>query len=105
MTLASHLADAPYTLVMSSGFFGFFAHCGVLEALETAGLAPRAVAGSSAGALIAGCWAAGVPAREIAAELCGLERAHFWDPRPGAGLLAGRLFRQRLDRLLPEIAA
>ena len=39
------------------------------------------------------------------AELCGLERAHFWDPRPGAGLLAGRLFRQRLDRLLPEIAA
>jgi NTE family protein len=30
-----------------------------------------------------------------------LRREHFWDPSPGAGLLRGRLFRERLDALLP----
>jgi NTE family protein len=33
-------------------------------------------------------------------ELERLERRDFWDPAFGAGLLRGRLFRERLDRLL-----
>jgi NTE family protein len=30
-----------------------------------------------------------------------LRREDFWDPRPGLGLLRGRLFRERLETLLP----
>lgn len=101
-TLREWLAAEPYTLAMSSGFFGFFAHAGVLRALEEEGLTPKAVAGSSAGALVTGSWAAGVSAETLTGELLGLERADFWDPRvPGLGLLRGRLFRERLERLLP----
>ncbi|MGZ3456827.1 MAG: patatin-like phospholipase family protein, partial [Polyangiales bacterium] len=91
----------PFSLAMSSGFFGFFAHCGVLEVLEEVGHLPRRVSGSSAGALVTGAWASGLAAPALANELLGLERAHFWDPRPGLGLLAGKLFRARLESILP----
>lgn len=101
-TLREWLLEEPFTLAMSSGFFGFFAHAGVLRAFEEEGIAPAAVAGSSAGALVTGTWAAGVNAAELAEELLGLERPDFWDPRvPGFGLLQGALFRQRLERMLP----
>ena len=87
---------------MSSGFFGFFAHTGVLRALEEADLVPDAVSGSSAGALVTGIWAAGVDAETLAQELLALERAHFWDPRlPLFGFLRGELFRRKLRSLLP----
>ena len=95
------LADRPFALALSSGFFGFYAHAGVAEALEEAGLMPARLSGSSAGALVAGLWAAGMPAAQVTAELVALERADFWDPRPGLGLLRGELFRRRLERLLP----
>lgn len=100
-TLREWLGRAPYGLGMSSGFFGFFAHCGVLTVLEEEGLSPSRVAGSSAGALVTGSWAAGISARALADELLGLERGDFWDPSPGLGLLRGRLFRQRLEAMLP----
>lgn len=100
-TLREWLADGPYALAMSSGFFGFFAHCGVLTVLEEEGLVPERVAGSSAGALVTGAWAAGIEAGDLAEELLRLKRDDFWDPTPGLGLLAGRLFRQRLEALLP----
>lgn len=100
-TLREWLAEDAFALGMSSGFFGFFAHCGVLEVLEGEGLLPRRVAGSSAGALVTGAWASGLSGAELADELLGLKRTDFWDPSPGAGLLRGRLFRRRLERLLP----
>ncbi len=100
-TLREWLLEEPFTLAMSSGFFGFFAHAGVLRAFEEEGIHPSAVAGSSAGALVTGSWAAGVSAGELADELLGLERPDFWDPKAGLGLLRGRLFRRRLERLLP----
>ena len=53
MTTTHHdwLAAAPYTLALGAGFFGFFAHTGVLRALEESGAArPRRVVGVSAGA-------------------------------------------------------
>lgn len=99
-TLAEHLAARPFALALSSGFFGFYAHTGMLLALEEAGLAPARLSGSSAGALVAGLWAAGVPARAMADELLALERADFWDPAPGLGLLRGDLFRRRVERLV-----
>lgn len=102
MTLKEWLREAPFSLAMSSGFFGFFAHTGVMTTLEDAGLLPARLTGSSAGALVAGAWASGLPAPELARELMQLERAHFWDPRPGFGVLRGRLFRERLESLLPR---
>ena len=95
------LAEKPFTLVMSSGFFGFFAHAGVVSVLEEEGLRPARIAGSSAGALVAGLWAAGISAARIREELLGLRREHFWDVRPGPGLLRGALFRGLLERVLP----
>ncbi len=101
-TLREWLAEGPFALAMSSGFFGFFAHAGVLCALEDAGLVPSRVSGSSAGALVAGGWAAGVDAPVMQRELFSLTRQDFWDPFPGLGVLRGRLFRERLLRLLPS---
>ncbi|MBX3270896.1 MAG: patatin-like phospholipase family protein [Sandaracinaceae bacterium] len=100
-TLREWLREEPFALGMSSGFFGFFAHTGVLGALEEEGLLPTRVAGSSAGALVTGLWAAGVSAAALGRELTRLERAEFWDPAPGAGLLRGELFRARLEALAP----
>lgn len=100
-TLGEWLSAEPFTLAMSSGFFGFFAHTGVLLALEERGLSPRRVTGSSAGALVGGLHAAGLDAERLREELLRLERAHFWDPGPGAGLLRGARFQAHLERLLP----
>ncbi|HEY8075248.1 MAG TPA: patatin-like phospholipase family protein [Labilithrix sp.] len=101
MNLRQYLAEAPFALAMSSGFFSFFAHTGFLSVLEEEGLVPARISGSSAGALVGGAWASGLSARELGRELCELERRDFWDPALGAGLLRGRLFRRRLESLLP----
>lgn len=100
-TLRQWLQQGPFTLALSSGFFGFFAHTGVLAVLEEEGVLPARASGSSAGALVGGAWAAGVSSAQLAEELRALERSHFWDPGLGMGLLRGRLFRERLQRLLP----
>jgi NTE family protein len=100
-TLREWLAEGPFTLGLSSGFFGFFAHAGVLSVLEEEGLLPDRVVGSSAGALAGGLWAAGLPAARLREELLALRREHFWDPRPGLGLLRGARFRARLEATLP----
>jgi NTE family protein len=101
-TLREWLAARPFTLAMSSGFFGFFAHAGFMSVLEEEGLLPARLCGSSAGALVAGLWAAGAPARRICGELIELRREHFWDVRPGLGLLRGSLFRARLESLIAD---
>lgn len=98
-TLADWLAQAPFGLAMSSGFFSFYAHTGMLSALVERGLRPVHVAGSSAGALVTAAWAAGLEPEELARVLFQLRRDDFWDPAPGAGLLAGK----KLDRLLRDV--
>jgi len=100
-TLREWLRERPFALGLSSGFFGFFAHTGVMTVLEDEGLLPARLAGSSAGALVSGAWAAGVSAIALRDELLALKREHFWDPAPGLGLLRGNLFRQKLGALLP----
>jgi NTE family protein len=101
LTRAQWLAREPFTLVLGAGFFGFFAHTGLLQALEAAGLHPRRVVGCSAGALAGGLWASGLPADDLAAELLCLRREEFWDPGlPLGGLLRGRKFNAKLRRLL-----
>lgn len=94
------MSEEPFALSMSSGFFGFYAHCGLLTALEEERLLPVRCSGSSAGALVAGVWASGVDCARIRGELLALERDHFWDPGLGAGLLRGARFRRQLERLL-----
>lgn len=99
-SLRDWLAEAPFALGMSSGFFGFFAHTGVLTALDEAGLKPCAASGSSAGALVTGLWASGLEPEAMTEQLFRLEKADFWDPAPGLGLLRGRRFRQLLEDML-----
>lgn len=99
-TLAEWLAEAPFGLTLSSGFFGFFAHCGMLSALETAGVVPSRITGSSAGALVGGTWASGVDASDLRDVLFALRRPDFWDPAPGLGLLRGQLFQTKLRQVL-----
>ena len=101
LRLSDWLVERPFALAMSSGFFSFFAHTGMLGALSDRGHAPSSVSGSSAGALVGGAWAAGVSADELAAQLAGLRRDDFWDPAFGAGLLAGKRFDALLRALLP----
>ncbi len=98
------LGAQPFALAMSSGFFSFFAHTGVLASLTRNALAPNLVAGSSAGALVGGAWAAGLDARALEERLVALRRDDFWDPSPGAGLLAGKKFDRILRDLLPTTA-
>lgn len=104
-TLADSLRGQPFELILSSGFFGFFAHTGVVAALEEAGLLPAAVGGSSAGALVAGLWGAGLRAAQMRDRLFQLRRQDFWDPDPLFGLGAARpglLRGARFDALLRE---
>lgn len=95
------LAERPFTLALGAGFFGFFAHTGLLLALEQAGLKPARITGVSAGALAGGLWASGLPATELAGELQALQRRDFWDPGlPLGGWLRGRKFLAKLHTLL-----
>jgi NTE family protein len=100
-TLREWLTSGPYTLGLSSGFFGFFAHAGVILVLEEEALPPAGLTGSSAGALVGGLFAAGLPASALCEELLALRRQDFWDPAPGLGLLRGARFRARLEAVLP----
>jgi NTE family protein len=99
MTLEQRLREAPFTLAMSSGFFGFFAHYGLTKALLEKGLKPQRVTGSSAGAILAASWAFDLPEHEIKSVLIELKRSHFWDPALGFGLLKG----ERLEAMMREI--
>lgn len=100
-TLRDWLSAGPFALALSSGFFGFFAHCGALSALEEEDLLPARLGGSSAGALVAAAWAAGLDSLRLASILLRLRRRDFWDPVPGPGLLRGRRFRDLLRAALP----
>ncbi len=100
-SLADWLTSHPFTLGMSSGFFGFFAHFGVVKALHENGIAPARFTGSSAGALVGACVAAGCALDTIEQRLLSLTKEDFWDPAPGLGLLAGRHFRNMLEDMLP----
>jgi NTE family protein len=86
---------------MSAGFFGFYAHAGVVDALHQTGIEPESVSGASAGALVGVLWAAGVEPAKMVEELSDLKREDFWDPRPGFGLLRGKLIDDKLRGMLP----
>lgn len=99
--LRDWLQAEPYTLTLGSGFFGFFGHFGVLKALLDAGLPPARLTGASSGALVAACFASGLPLAAIEQLLFSLKRADFWDPGWGRGLLRGDKFRAQMRLTFP----
>ncbi len=101
LSLREWLTQAPFGLTLSSGFFGFFAHCGVITALNENSIKPAELSGSSAGALVGGFWSSGLTPAEMQERLFTLDKADFWDPGFGIGLLRGRKFRELLSELLP----
>jgi len=100
-TLRDWLRAGPFTLAMSSGFFGFYAHAGFLSVLEEEGVLPARVCGSSAGALVAGLWAAGLSSAALRERLVALRREQFWDVGLGLGLLRGALFQSLIEAIVP----
>ena len=81
MVLKDWLTEQPFTLTMSSGFFSFFAHCGMLSVLEKEKLFPVKITGSSAGAMIGAFWASGCSAGVIKEN-----RTYFGLSPPGTGI-------------------
>lgn len=93
-------------LALGGGAARGWAHIGVLDVLVEAGYAPDVIAGTSIGAVVGGCFAAGkLPAlTEFAANLTkrrvvGLMDFHIG----GAGLIAGGRLKRLLERDLTDI--
>jgi len=101
MLLKNWLRTQPFSLALSSGFFGHFAHLGLLSALEDHDLRPHKISGSSAGALVAGLFASGMSIQNSLELFLKIERKHFWDPALGLGFLKGQLFKDLLLKHLP----
>ena len=97
-------------IVLSAGYFGFFAHAGFMRAVEELQIDYRAIAGSSAGAIVAALHASGVPATEIVERLTALRKNDFWDSTGATGIVralvnkgrgwSGLLKGERFERLL-----
>jgi len=100
-TLREWLKKDDFTLTMSSGFFGFYAHLGFLSVLEEENIIPNKITGSSAGALVGGIFASGLSTKEIKDFLFKLNKEAFWDPIGFGGLLRGDKFKILLDSLIP----
>lgn len=97
---ADFFGQNDFTLALSSGYFGFFAHIGFAKALDEVGLKPKSYCGSSAGALVSASLASGLPALEIEKIFTGIQRRDFWDPRPGFGFLKGEKFEKVLSQYI-----
>lgn len=91
------------TCVCSPGFFRFYSHIGALHALEEQDvLSPSHLAGSSAGALVAGFLAAGLPPKDMVAPVLSIQRKDMWDMGGMGGLLKGQLFHELIESNLPN---
>lgn len=103
LTPSAWLRQDAFTLCLSAGFFGFYAHAGVLLALAHRGLQPARLIGVSAGAIVAGLHAAGLDPTEIVERIRRVDHRDFWDPGwPLGGWLRGRALTRMLDRTLAQ---
>ena len=75
-----------YAMALSGGGARGAAHVGVLLALEEAGLPPGALAGTSAGAVVAGLYACGLGAERLRRLVEDIARGSAWSTRPFWGL-------------------
>ena len=77
-------------LALGGGAARGFAHIGVIQALEEAGLVPDLVTGTSAGSLVAALWAAGRSGNELAVLADQMDEYAFADwAYPTRGLIRG----------------
>lgn len=74
--------DAQSALVLSGGGARGIAHAGVVRALDSLGLEPDIVVGTSMGAVVAGLYASGLGGREVWEGLIGQRWSTLFDPRP-----------------------
>ncbi len=100
MTLSDWLKQDSFTLTLSSGYFSFFVHAGLVSALQEAGVKPIKITGCSAGAMVGAGWASGHSGEEMLDFFSSLDRNDFWDPSCGWGLLQGELFRDLIRQTL-----
>lgn len=111
----SRIESSPrVAIVLSAGYFGFFAHAGFMLAVEELGIDYCAIAGASAGSVIAAMHASGIPAAEIIELITSAQRKDMWDSiglagilralakrgRGWTGLLKGERFEARLNHRL-----
>jgi NTE family protein len=82
-------------IVLSAGYFGFFAHAGFMLAIEELGIDYCVIAGSSAGSVVAAMHASGMPAAEIIELLMGVRRKDLWDSTGVGGILQALIKRGR----------
>ena len=88
-------------LVLGSGAARGFAHIGVIHALEAAGIVPDIIVGTSVGALVGGCYAAGKldPLEEWSLSLTRRRVFGYLDVRiGGSGLISGGRLAARLHQ-------
>jgi NTE family protein len=77
-------------LALGGGAARGFAHIGVLQVLEEAGIVPSLVVGTSAGSLVAALFAAGRNGSELAALALAMDESALTDwAYPGRGLIRG----------------
>jgi NTE family protein len=77
-------------LALGGGAARGFAHIGVIQVLEEAGIRPELVAGTSAGSLVAALWASGLDGAELGRLAQSMEESAIVDwAFPGRGLLRG----------------
>jgi NTE family protein len=91
-------------LALGGGAARGWAHIGVIRALEKAGLAPDVVVGTSIGAVVGGCWAAG-KLDELEAFALSLTKSRvLWlmDFHLGPGLIGGEKLKRLLVRDLGD---
>ena len=77
-------------LALGGGAARGFAHIGVIQVLEEAGIKPDLVVGTSAGSLVAALYAAGRPGAELARVALAMDESAITDwSFPGRGLIRG----------------
>ena len=95
--------DLSVGVALGGGAARALAHIGALKALEARGYAPRVVAGTSSGAIIAALYALGLPAAELEHRARTQNLNEFWSQGfdfglHRAGLVHGRRFESFLER-------
>src|SRR6185436_13979800 len=84
-----------------------WAHIGVLRALNSAGIYPDIIAGTSIGAVVGGCYAAGElsAVETFALELTRRKVLGFLDFNfSGAGLISGQRLSGAIERHLKDVS-
>lgn len=93
-------------IALGGGAARGWAHIGVLRALEEVGLKPEVIAGTSVGAVVGGCYAAGKleQLEEFVGSLTARSVLRYLDlDITGGGLMSGARLRRTLDRELEGV--